>query len=142
MGRQIIAVLTALYPAVTVIMARIFLSERWTALQAAGFTPLSTCDRPRHAGLRWNLLTSMTGGLAETTRWRQLRGRAHSSVRTITTLMQSAAFRGPRKSEIARSRDLSVRRRPPVKRGACGGKRRKARVQRAGSILTHTIFCI
>jgi drug/metabolite transporter (DMT)-like permease len=32
----IVAVLTALYPAVTVIMARVFLSERWTWLQAAG----------------------------------------------------------------------------------------------------------
>lgn len=32
----IVAVLTALYPAVTVLMARTFLSERWTRLQGAG----------------------------------------------------------------------------------------------------------
>jgi drug/metabolite transporter (DMT)-like permease len=32
----IVAVLTALYPAVTVIMARVFLSERWTRLQSGG----------------------------------------------------------------------------------------------------------
>jgi drug/metabolite transporter (DMT)-like permease len=32
----IVAVLTALYPAVTVLMARVFLAERWTRLQAAG----------------------------------------------------------------------------------------------------------
>jgi uncharacterized membrane protein len=32
----IVAVLAALYPAVTVIMARLILAERWTALQATG----------------------------------------------------------------------------------------------------------
>ncbi len=32
----VVAVLTALYPAVTVLLARVFLAERWTRLQAAG----------------------------------------------------------------------------------------------------------
>jgi uncharacterized membrane protein len=32
----IVAVLTALYPAITVVMARVFLAERWTRLQAVG----------------------------------------------------------------------------------------------------------
>ena len=33
----IVAVLAALYPAITVLLARVLLSERWTALQGAGF---------------------------------------------------------------------------------------------------------
>jgi drug/metabolite transporter (DMT)-like permease len=32
----VVAVFTALYPAVTVLMARVFLSEYWTRLQAVG----------------------------------------------------------------------------------------------------------
>jgi drug/metabolite transporter (DMT)-like permease len=32
----VVAVLTALYPAVTVVLARVFLAERWTRLQIVG----------------------------------------------------------------------------------------------------------